>query len=63
MGQRLALGLLTLFVVSLVIFFATELLPGDLAREILGHTAPETAVQALRDQLGLNDPAWLRYWN
>ncbi|CAA9426987.1 MAG: ABC transporter, permease protein 1 (cluster 5, nickel/peptides/opines) [uncultured Rubellimicrobium sp.] len=62
-GQRLALGLLTLFVVSLVIFFATELLPGDLAREILGHTAPETAVQALRDQLGLNDPAWLRYWN
>lgn len=49
--------------VSLVIFFATELLPGDLAREILGHTAPETAVQALRDQLGLNDPAWLRYWN
>ena len=62
-GQRLALGLLTLFVVSLVIFFATELLPGDLAREILGHTAPETAVQALRDQLGLNDPAGLRYWN
>lgn len=62
-GQRLALGFLTLFVVSLVIFFATELLPGDLAREILGHTAPESAVEALRDQLGLNDPAWLRYWN
>ena len=40
-AQRLALGLLTLFVVSLIIFSAVELLPGDLAEAILGQAATE----------------------
>lgn len=62
-GQRLLLGVLTLFVVSVVIFGATELLPGDLARELLGQSATEETLAALREQLGLNDPAPLRYWN
>lgn len=62
-GQRLLLGLLTLFVVSLVIFGATELLPGDLARELLGQSATPETLAALREQLGLNDPAPVRYWN
>lgn len=62
-GQRLLLGLLTLFVISLVIFGATELLPGDLARELLGQSATEETLAALREQLGLNDPAPVRYWN
>jgi peptide/nickel transport system permease protein len=62
-GRRLLLGLLTLFVISLVIFGATELLPGDLARELLGQSATEETLAALREQLGLNDPAPLRYWN
>jgi peptide/nickel transport system permease protein len=37
--QRLALGLLTLFVVSLIISLGVELLPGDLAEAILGQSA------------------------
>ena len=62
-GQRLLLGVLTLFIISVVIFGATELLPGDLARELLGQSATDETLAALREQLGLNDPAPLRYWN
>lgn len=62
-GWRLLLGLLTVWVVSLVIFFSTELLPGDFARELLGQAATEETLAALRAQLGLNDPAPVRYWN
>ena len=62
-AQRLALGLLTLFVVSVVIFGATELLPGDLASALLGQAATPETLAALRTQLGLNDPAPVRYWN
>lgn len=62
-GKRLLFGLLTLFVVSVVIFGATELLPGDLARELLGQSATPETLAALREQLGLDDPAPVRYWN
>jgi peptide/nickel transport system permease protein len=62
-AQRLLFGLLTLFIISVAIFGATELLPGDLARELLGQSATEETLAALREQLGLNDPAPLRYWN
>jgi peptide/nickel transport system permease protein len=55
--------MLTLFIISVVIFGATELLPGDLARELLGQSATEETLAALREQLGLNDPAPVRYWN
>jgi peptide/nickel transport system permease protein len=60
--QRLALGVVTLFVVSVVIFGATELLPGDLASTLLGQSATPETVAALRTQLGLDQPAPLRYW-
>lgn len=59
--NRLALGLLTLFVVSLLIFSAVELLPGDLAQEILGQSATPETVAAFRKQLGLDQPASTRY--
>ncbi|GAB5447889.1 ABC transporter permease [Gymnodinialimonas sp.] len=59
--QRLALGFVTLFVVSLIIFLGTELLPGDFAQEILGQSATPETVAALREQLGLNDPMVTRY--
>lgn len=62
-GQRLLLGLLTVFVISVVIFSATEFLPGDLARELLGKSATEETLAALRDQLGLTTPAPIRYWH
>lgn len=60
-AQRLALGLLTLFVVSLIIFLAVELLPGDLAQEILGQAATEETVAAFRRELGLDLPPHIRY--
>jgi peptide/nickel transport system permease protein len=59
--KRLGLGLLTLFVVSILIFFAVELLPGDLAEAVLGQGATEETVAAMREQLGLDQPAPLRY--
>ncbi|MDG1117617.1 MAG: ABC transporter permease [Flavimaricola sp.] len=62
-SQRLLLGVLTLFIISVVIFGATELLPGDLARELLGQSATPETLAALREQLGLNESAPVRYWN
>lgn len=59
--QRLALGVLTLFIVSLIIFGATELLPGDFAQEILGQSATPETVAALRERLGLDQPMHIRY--
>jgi peptide/nickel transport system permease protein len=60
-GQRLALGLLTLLVVSVLIFFAVELLPGDIAEAVLGQAATDETVAALRERLGLERPAVERY--
>jgi peptide/nickel transport system permease protein len=60
-GQRLLLGLLTLFVVSIIIFLAVELLPGDIAQEILGQSATAETVEAFRRQLGLDLPPHVRY--
>ena len=60
-AQRLALGLGTLFVVSLLIFAGTQLLPGDVAEAILGQAATPEAVANIRAELGLERPAWLRY--
>lgn len=60
-AQRLALGLLTLFVVSIVIFTAVNLLPGDFAQAILGQGATPEAIEAIRNDLGLNDPPITRY--
>ena len=62
-SRRIAVAMLTLLTVSLVIFFITSLLPGDAAQEALGQAATPETVAALREQLGLNQPAHLRYWN
>ncbi|MCG7573744.1 MAG: ABC transporter permease [Thalassovita mediterranea] len=60
-AQRLALGFLTLFVISLLIFGATELLPGDFAEAILGQSATPETVAAIRRDLGLDQPFHTRY--
>lgn len=62
-AQRLALGLLTLFIVSLIIFLGVQLLPGDLAQAILGQSATPETVAAFRHQLQLDLPAYERYFN
>jgi len=59
--HRLALGVLTLLVVSLVIFVGTEILPGDVAEAVLGQGATEETVNNLRKLLGLDLPAHIRY--
>ena len=59
--QRLALGVVTLIVVSLIIFLGVELLPGDLAQAILGQAATEETVAAFRRDLGLDLPPHERY--
>jgi peptide/nickel transport system permease protein len=60
-ASRLALGVLTLLIVSLVVFFLTSLLPGDAVQEQLGQEATPEAVAALRALLGLDQPVHLRY--
>ena len=59
--ERLGLGLATLFVVSVIIFSAIEMLPGDFGQAILGQAATQEAVAAFRRELGLDQPAYLRY--
>jgi peptide/nickel transport system permease protein len=61
--RRLLLGLLVLWLVSLVVFAATQALPGDPARSILGRTATPASLAALREQLHLNQPVIQQYWN
>jgi peptide/nickel transport system permease protein len=62
--KRGLFGLLTLFVVSLVVFLATEALPGDAARAILGREATPERLAALRDQLHLGGslPSQYLHW-
>lgn len=59
--RRVLIGLLTLWIVSLIIFFSVELLPGDVAVETLGQAATPETVAAFRRELGLDQPAHERY--
>ncbi|WP_425097799.1 ABC transporter permease [Tropicibacter sp. S64] len=61
--QRLALGLLTLLIVSFVIFTAVNMLPGDFAEALLGQSATPEAVAAIRRDLNLDQPFWIRYFS
>lgn len=61
--RRLGAGVATLFAVSIVIFLATEALPGNAALAILGHAATPAALRALEVQLGLNHSLLYAYWH
>lgn len=60
-GQRLGIACITLIIVSFTVFFATELLPGDVAEILLGQNATPEAVAGLREAMGLNEPALNRF--
>jgi peptide/nickel transport system permease protein len=60
--KRLALGLLTIIVISLLIFVGIEALPGDLATAILGQEATPETVAAFRKELKLDLPPHVRYF-
>jgi peptide/nickel transport system permease protein len=59
--QRVLFSLLTLLIVSLIVFFMLEVLPGDVATRILGRDATPESLAALRSRLHLDIPALLRY--
>jgi peptide/nickel transport system permease protein len=60
--QRFAVGVLTLILVSLVVFAATQALPGDAARAVLGRDVTPERLQAVREQLNLDQPVPQQYW-
>ena len=61
--RRILLGLLTLFLVSIVVFAATQALPGDAARAFLGRNATPESLAALRKQLHLDQPVLSQYFH
>jgi peptide/nickel transport system permease protein len=61
--RRTAVGVLTLFLVSVVVFVATEVLPGNAAVAVLGRNATPRSLHALELQLHLNRPAVVQYWS
>jgi len=62
-AKRVALGLLTLIVMSVIIFVGVEALPGDLAEAILGQSALPETVAAFRKELKLDLPPHIRYFS
>lgn len=59
--NRLVVAIITILIVSFVVFFATAMLPGDTATILLGQAATPQAVAGLREAMHLNDPAILRF--
>ena len=62
-GKRLLFLILVLLGVSFIVFTLLYISPGDPAKIMLGEAATEEACEALREQLGLNDPFFVRYFN
>lgn len=60
---RVGSSLLTLFLVSAVVFTISGLLPGDAAQEVLGQSATPEQIAALRQAMGLDKPALTRYYD
>jgi peptide/nickel transport system permease protein len=59
--SRIGAGLVTLLIASMLIFVLTAVVPGDVARTMLGREAPQAAVDARRQQLGLDEPLARQY--
>lgn len=60
-ARRLAGALPTVFIALTLVFFIARILPGDPAIAILGDSASEPALAALREKLGLNRPLWMQF--
>jgi peptide/nickel transport system permease protein len=60
--KRVGLALVTLWILSVIVFLAAQVLPGDPARSILGNLAAPSAVRALDHQLGVDQPVLTQYW-
>lgn len=62
-AKRLLMLIPVIIGVSFLVFFIMAMAPGDTAKAILGEDAPVEALEALREELGLNDPVPVRYVN
>ncbi len=60
--KRVGLALVTLWILSVIVFLAAQVLPGDPGRSILGNLAAPSAVRALDHQLGVDKPVLSQYW-
>jgi peptide/nickel transport system permease protein len=61
--RRLALSLITLGILSLLVFLGGQLLPGDVGRAVLGPLADARAVAVFDHQVGVDRPLWVQYWD
>jgi peptide/nickel transport system permease protein len=61
--KRVGFALITLWILSVIVFFAGQVLPGDPGRSVLGPLAPKSSVEALDRQLGVNKPVVTQYWH
>ena len=59
--RKIAGLFITLFIVSVLVFLAFDLIPGDPVRQLLGTEATEELVQSMREEMGLNRPLPVRY--
>jgi peptide/nickel transport system permease protein len=59
--RRLVSGVFVMWIVTLMVFGGTEILPGDLAQAVLGQNATEESLAAVRQRLGLDRPLHVRY--
>ncbi|MBV9192809.1 MAG: ABC transporter permease [Solirubrobacterales bacterium] len=62
-AKRLGLGLITLWLLSVLVFFGSQVLPGDVARRVLGPFATQSAVNSLNHQLGTDKSVFVQYAN
>ena len=60
---RVLVGIPIILTLSVLVFLATQALPGDAAVSYLANTATPERIEAIREQLHLNDPIWLQYWH
>jgi peptide/nickel transport system permease protein len=63
LARRAALAVVTLWLLSVLVFAGGQLLPGDVARAILGPLADARSVANLDHQLGLDRPLFVQYWD
>ena len=61
--RRIGLALITLLLLSVLVFIGTQLLPGDVGRRVLGPFADQEAVDALNARLGTDRPVLVQYWD
>jgi len=61
--KRLGLALVTLFLLSVIVFAISTILPGNVGRSVLGPFATQESVDALNEQLGTDRPILVQYWD